>query len=288
MTWEIEFLKSLQTVANPVLNVFFELVTMLAEDLFLIAVITFIAWNVDKNAGKKIVYTLFVSISLNGGIKDLIKRTRPFDIAPELASERIETATGYSFPSGHSQSFSTTVFAIAQWLKKRWFYIFAAVSVLFVGFSRLYLRVHFPTDVIAGLILGIGISFLCSWIHDKVKNHSILYFVTFLIMSLFLFGEPTKNYLEALGLFGGFVLANPIEEAFIKFDSKSHTKLEGIVRWLIGLGVVLGVKTLGRVIFGRETVFSHFIVYFFVSFVAIAVYPLIFPLINKLFKKNSK
>ena len=80
-------------------------------------------------------------------------------------------------------------------------------------------------------------------------------------------------------------MANPIEEKFVRFDSKNHTKLEGVIRWLIGLGVVLGVKTLGRMVFGRETAFSHFIVYFFVSFVAIAVYPLVFPLIKKFFKK---
>ena len=58
MQFELEFLKALQSISNPVLDFLFELVTMLAEDIFLIAVITFIFWNVNKQAGKKIVYFL--------------------------------------------------------------------------------------------------------------------------------------------------------------------------------------------------------------------------------------
>ena len=64
MQFELEFLKALQSISNPVLDFLFEFVTMLAEDIFLIAVITFIFWNVSKEAGKKIVYSLFVSIFL--------------------------------------------------------------------------------------------------------------------------------------------------------------------------------------------------------------------------------
>jgi membrane-associated phospholipid phosphatase len=285
MQFELEFLKALQSISNPVLDFLFELVTMLAEDIFLIAVITFIFWNVNKQAGKKIVYSLFVSICVNGGIKDIVRRPRPFQVCSEITGKRATTATGYSFPSGHSQNISATVFAFARWIKKRWFYIFAVVMSLLVGFSRLYLGVHFPTDVIVGLLLGAGISILFSFIHDKVKNHSLLYLVTFSVMLLFLFLENSEDFLKSLGLFGGLVVANPIEEKFIKFDEKNHTKLEAVIRWLIGLGIVLGVKSLGRVVFGRETEFSHFAVYFFVSFIAIGIYPLLFPVIKKIFKK---
>lgn len=286
MTFEIEFLKAIQAASCPFLDVLFEVITALAEDMFLIAAITFIAWNVDKNAGKKIVYGLFVSICVNGGIKDIVRRDRPFVVSDEIVGNRLETAPGYSFPSGHSQSYSTSVFSLAQWLKKRWFYLFAIISSLLVGFSRLYLGVHFPTDVIVGLALGISISFLFSWIHDRVKNHSLLYLITFAGMAIFLFfGENSKSYLEALGLFGGLAAANPIEEKFIRFDAKNHTKIEGVVRWIIGLAVVFGVRALGRAVFGRESDFSHFVVYFLITFVAIGVYPLVFPLINKIFKK---
>ena len=285
MQFELEFLKALQSISNPVLGFLFELVTMLAEDVLLIAVITFIFWNVSKDAGKKIVYSLFVSLCVNGGIKDVFKRLRPHQVSTEIVGKRATTATGYSFPSGHSQNISATVFAFARWIKKRWFYIFAVVMSLLVGFSRLYLGVHFPTDVIVGLLLGAGISILFSFIHDKVKNHSLLYLVTFSVMLLFLFLENSEDFLKSLGLFGGLVVANPIEEKFIKFDEKNHTKLEAVIRWLIGLGIVLGVKSLGRVVFGRETEFSHFAVYFFVSFIAIGIYPLLFPVIKKFFKK---
>ena len=285
MQFELEFLKALQSISNPVLDFLFELVTMLAEDIFLIAVITFIFWNVNKEAGKKIVYSLFVSVCVNGGIKDIVARKRPYQVSSEITGKRATTATGYSFPSGHSQNISATLFAFARWIKKRWFYVVSVVLSLVVGFSRLYLGVHFPTDVIVGLLLGAGISVLFSFIHDKVKNHSLLYLITFSAMLLFLFGENSEDFLKSLGLFGGLVAANPIEERFIRFDDKNHTKLEAVVRWLIGLGVVLGVKSLGRVVFGRETELSHFAVYFFVTFVAMGVYPLLFPLIKKFFKK---
>ena len=286
MQFELDFLKALQNISNPVLDFLFELVTMLAEDVLLIAVITFIFWNINKQAGKRIVYSLFVSICINGGIKDIVKRLRPHQVAPnEIVGKRAETATGYSFPSGHSQNISSTVSAFALWIKRRWFSIAAVVLAVLVGFSRLYLGVHFPTDVIVGLLLGATISFVCALIHDKVKNHSLLYLITFGIMLLFLFLDNSEDFLKSLGLFGGLVVANPIEEKFIRFDEKNHTKLEAIIRWILGIGVVLGVKTLGRVVFGDESEIAHFAVYFFVSFVAIGVYPFLFPVIKKFFKK---
>ena len=94
----------------------------------------------------------------NLGLKSLAARTRPFDVIPLLGGLLITPPTDFSFPSGHTMcSFaaSTVIF----YMNKR-IGIFALILSSFIGFSRLYLYVHYPSDVFGGMIVGIliGIS----------------------------------------------------------------------------------------------------------------------------------
>ena len=98
-------------------------------------------------------YSLTGNIALNGAIKDYFKVERPIGKFG-LESMRVETATGYSFPSGHTQTATTFWTSLAVQLKNKWVYVLAAVMAIGAGISRLYLAVHWPMDVVVGLILG--------------------------------------------------------------------------------------------------------------------------------------
>lgn len=104
----------------------------------------------------------------NLSLKNLVARTRPFDVIPLLEGLLITPPIDFSFPSGHTMcSFaaSTVIF----YMNKR-IGIFALILSSFIGFSRLYLYVHYPSDVFGGMIIGILIGILTIIIFKKMEN----------------------------------------------------------------------------------------------------------------------
>ncbi|WP_286776925.1 MULTISPECIES: phosphatase PAP2 family protein [unclassified Sphingobacterium] len=118
------------------------------------------AVNDDKMMRQNALYvasSTAVTALVNVGLKHLFKRSRPFKKYPNFISVR--TASGYSFPSGHTSSAFATATALSRAYSK-WYVV--APSLLWassVGYSRMYLGVHFPTDVLAGAALGTGAAF---------------------------------------------------------------------------------------------------------------------------------
>jgi membrane-associated phospholipid phosphatase len=119
--------------------------------------------------GETFVASAFVTYAL----KNIVKRDRPYVTYPEI--ENVEVESSYSFPSGHTSVAFATATSLSMAYPK-WYVI--APSFLWagaVGYSRLYLGVHYPTDVLAGAIVGSGSAFLCyklnKWINKKRASH---------------------------------------------------------------------------------------------------------------------
>ncbi|MGV8091308.1 MAG: phosphatase PAP2 family protein [Mangrovibacterium sp.] len=110
---------------------------------------------------------LFAAIVTNI-LKYSIDRTRPFIVFPFL--EKLAAAGSPSFPSGHTSD----AFALATSLSivyPRWpVIIFSYTWAIMVGYSRMSLGVHYPTDVLAGAVVGIGSAYLCSWFQKKLEE----------------------------------------------------------------------------------------------------------------------
>jgi len=115
--------------------------------------------------------SLVLSSLFTNGLKLVIKRDRPFEKYPELIYQK-DQVHGYSFPSGHT----TTAFALATSLSlsfPKWYviapsYTYAAA----VAYSRMYLGVHYPSDLLAGIISGVGVSLLSFHLGNVINNNS--------------------------------------------------------------------------------------------------------------------
>ena len=182
---ELEILRNIQSIANPFLDILFQLITICGEQMVLVLIISIIYWVKDKKFGEYIAYAVLTSVLVNCVVKDIFKFKRP--IGEEgIRTLREKTATGYSFPSGHTQGAGSFYGAMAIYIKKKVMYIIAIIMIILIGFSRLYLGVHYPKDVIVGGILGVLISYICYNIYNKYENKIMVYTITFIIYLLIL------------------------------------------------------------------------------------------------------
>ena len=120
-----------------------------------------------KLKGWKIVGALAVNTVIAEGLKITVNRERPYQQYPLLIHPYDASEKGQSFPSGHTSE----VFAMAASLSiecKKWYVVLPAYGyATAVGYSRLYLGEHYPTDVLAGAAIGVGSAYLSNWLQHK-------------------------------------------------------------------------------------------------------------------------
>ena len=168
---DLSILAWIQThLVSPFCNEFFKLVTHFGDiGIFwiLIAVIM-LFFKKTRKTGLMMGAALVLGVIFGNGIlKNLFQRVRPFDLENALVQIPIIAKPGdWSFPSGHTlASFEA---ATVLMIRDKRFGIPALILAVLVAFSRLYLYVHFPSDVIAGALLGILFGCLGVWIVNKI------------------------------------------------------------------------------------------------------------------------
>lgn len=244
-SWEVKLMEYLQGFQSEFLDKLMSLFTECGDVIGYIIVIGIIYWAIDKNKGKKLAMVGLTSLIFTPYIKGFFKRRRPyFDHENIKCIKKVNndydtfdvSEQGYSFPSMHSTLASSIYGKIVMLFNNIYVRIIFTLLIFFIGVSRSYLGVHYPTDVIAGWVLGLIFLFVISFIDNKIKSNkgrNIYYLINFLIgLSGILFIRE-KEFYCALGSGIGFYLGLLNEEKNIKFEMPNKF-YKGIIRVALG------------------------------------------------------
>lgn len=155
---------------NPILDKIFIVLTTLGDNglIWIIIALLLLVTKKYRKAGFLILCALLLNLILvNGLLKNIVQRTRPFDAVPTVQL-LISKPSSFSFPSGHTSSAFAAVGIISSLMKKYRLY-FIALAIL-IAFSRMYLFVHYPTDIIGGAMMGIICAKVVLILYELIKS----------------------------------------------------------------------------------------------------------------------
>ncbi len=245
---DIEYLLFLQNFRNSIndaLTPFMEMISLFAVT-YLLIVPAFIYWCVDKRSGLYTLASYNASIAVNAVVKLTCCIYRPWirDSRILPAGDAITTATGYSFPSGHTMT-ATPIYgalAVSTRKKMRWISVLSIICLVLTAFSRNYLGVHTPQDVLVGLALGIltlwGLAVLFRYLaaHPEKENIFLIAGIVFGIAALVYISlkpypmdtvdgqilvDPEKMKKDGFGDIGRmivFCIGRFIEKTWVKYE----------------------------------------------------------------------
>jgi len=152
----IQLIQALQTM-SPALDGLMKFISFLGTFEFYLLLIPFLYWVVSAPLGVRVLLVLLSTDFLGLCFKQLLHQPRPYWVGDVqgLAEE-----TSYGIPSTHASDSLAVWGYLAYRLKKDWLWALTGLLVFLIGLSRMYLGVHFPTDVLGGWLIGLVVIFL--------------------------------------------------------------------------------------------------------------------------------
>ena len=305
------YLQNLREMSGGIFDNAFLSLTKLGELLFPTMIMCIVYWCIDFRAGLYLFAVNGFTLIFSQLFKAMACVYRPWVLSDKIhpCQAAIAYAGGYSFPSGHSMMASSVWGAIAYLLRRKIFLcIFFVLITLIVAFSRNYLGVHTPQDVVIGLLTGYIFVFafdkLINWCEKDLNRYLYLVVVTNVFAISVLLYAMFKSY--PMDYIDGKLLVNPQKaisiavmyigwimgilngiflcRRFFPFDAKKGTVLAKIIRALVGIITSCCLFTIiEKFIFTNMVCYKlSMIITFTTGFYMTAIYPLIF---SKLFKK---
>ena len=309
----MQFLYFLESLRNPVLDFFFSFITLFGEETIFMAIGMIIFWCVDKFKGYYILCIGFLGTVLNQFLKIACRVPRPWVKDPNfsIVESAREAASGYSFPSGHTQTSVGLYGGIARITKNKILRIAMIVLAGLIALSRMYLGVHTPADVLVSVVIATVLIFVAHPIFEKAeKSPKVMYALLFFFLGLMIaylcfvcfYTFPAEVYaadaihnLEAaqkngftlLGCALGLIAVYTADLKWIKFDTKAPL-IGQILKVVGGLTLVILAKELLR--YPLDAIFNGHLIgrsirYFLMVVIGGALWPMTFRFFAKLGKK---
>ena len=286
--WEIPLMEIFQSVSSSILTALATVFTLFGDEYLVILVLGLLYWCIDKKLGRRAALALSGTMIFGTLIKGAFQRRRPYMDNKSVKCIRAAhpdedimspAAQGFSMPSLHA-SMSVSVYGtLAHETKKTSFIALGILLPFFIGLSRIYLGVHYPTDVLLGWLLGLILVFVLNGIEHKF-GYKIGFLAVLIIGSAGFFYCRDDEFFSSFGIATGLLLGFMYEEKYVNFE-KSAKWWSYIVRPVLGVlifaVVSLILKIPAKAISTEWLALAYRLVRYAVStFVIIGLYPHLF------------
>lgn len=301
----MDILYALEKNRTPFWNGVMSAVTQLGGEVIFIVAAVVVFWCVRKWEGYYLMTVAFCGTVLNQFLKLICRVPRPWVRDPNFTiveSARAE-ATGYSFPSGHTQNAIGLFGGMARWGGRRWVRLGLTALALIIAFSRMYLGVHTPADVGVSLVLAaalvLGLYPLMRRAQEKPRYMGYVLAAMLVVSGAFVVfvetcGFPADmdaenlasgigNAWKMLGAVAGMTLAWLLDRRYIHFETQAVWWVQ-VIKVAVGMALLLAIKSGLKApllaLLGHEGLAGG-VRYFLLVLVAGAIWPLVFRPMSK-------
>lgn len=303
----MEFLYLLEDIRTPVLDAFFSAVTYLGSELVFMILAVVMYWCVNKSQGLYLLSVGCLGTTINQALKITFRIPRPWVKDPgfTIVESARADATGYSFPSGHTQNAIGTFGCLAMNAKRRWVSALCIVLAALTAFSRMYLGVHTPLDVgvsaVIAAVLVLALRPLFQNLDEKPRRGIWILAGLGLLNILFLvyatcwpfpagadpeqLAHGVSNAAKLTGALAGMALGYWLDLKKTNFRTEAPL-LGQILKCVLGLAGLLVFKEGLKPLLG-SSLWSGVIRYGLMTFFAAGIWPMTFPWFANLGRKKA-
>ena len=239
---DLKIVEFFQSFSNGFFDVIFKFFNEFGDELVFLIVSTIIWWLINKKFAYRFMMIFLTSVAVNDVFKNIIKRPRPYTF--DSVTSVTEPTYGYSFPSGHAQNSMIMALVLDESYgkTKKWVRPLLYTIVGLVLIARIYLGQHYLTDVLAGVIVAIGVYYafvkLAPYINIEPKKLFYYSIPFLLIIGIFI---VDKNYYVAVFSMIGITIGYDLELKYINYQVKAPLKIQ-VLKYAIGIVIALLLK----------------------------------------------
>ena len=303
MEWEAGLIEWTQKSLGSLNDAIGKVLSFIGGEIGMMLALLIILFCWKKEVGKRLALIITAVNTWLPMIKAVVMRPRPYMDYPDRVKGVADVgnkaplddvaAHGYSFPSIHSASTMALFIPLAAEVKKKWMWIAAVVITFLVGISRAVAGMHYPTDIMAGWVLGLAGAGICLLLEKKVKNEWIRHLILLVSALPGLFFVRTEDYFTSLGLLIGLIAAIHYEERFVNYRDTRNI-LAMILRVAGAFAIYYVMNTLLKLPFSKDYLsggtLGAFLIraarYGVIIFTIFGIYPKAFPLFEEIGVKN--
>ena len=281
---DLNIIKGLQTITNPVFDWLFYILTYIGDQYFFIILAVIIYWTINKKFAHRFALMYMIASLFSFILKNVFKRARPYEEIGVTVPFDYYTS-GYSMPSGHATAAGVLGYVglkVGKQSGKKWISYVAIAVMIIVPFTRMYLGQHYLSDVLVGLAVGLGFAYLIDKLIDLMGDKEEWWtFVLLPIVPVVMILFPDHDLFVAAGAYVGFAVGYFVEKRYVKFDVKASFWIQ-VIKVVSGIIVVLLIKE------GLKFIFPEILIFDFLRYLLIGVWAALgAPYVFKLCMKKS-